>query len=95
MTVWFKMGVMGYLAPQAQKGFGRVVRLYDKHGLDICVTSIEEGNHQGGSFHYIKMAWDWKRNGILIKQVKDVLGPDFDVIEYEDMDIFHAEYDPK
>ncbi len=94
MTVWVKEGVAGDLQTVAQKGFGRVVRYYEMHGLDTYRTSIREGNHMGGSLHYIGLAFDIKRQKRTKKQILAILGSGWQVIEYSDMDIFHCEYDP-
>lgn len=94
--VWIKQGVMGHMSNPMRKGFGRVAhKCYWNKGKDIYITSIGESNHDPGSLHYDENAVDIKRNGAHIKDIKEALGPDFDVIEYYDMDIFHMEHDPK
>lgn len=94
MRVWFKQGVLGELAPIAQKGFGKVVRLYEREGLEnFYVTSIREGNHSAGSLHYIGRAFDFHHQDVEASKVKAVLGNDWDVVVYDTF--YHAEYDPK
>lgn len=102
MTVWIKQGVMGRLSFHMQKAQGELVSLFEEHGEDFFITSVEEGNHSGGSFHYIGCALDFKRMGVPKKEIEIRLrllahriGGRFDVVEYEDSrDIFHVEYDP-
>ena len=91
--VWLKQGVMGRLTREAQRGLGKAVSLYYSHGLDFFITSIEEGTHMPGSFHYTGDALDCLKLSILLFDLKKSLGPDFDVLEYAD--VFHIEYDPK
>ena len=93
MTVWFKQGVLGDLHPKAQKGFGKVAILYRDNGIDLFVTSLREGNHQPGSFHYIGEAFDFRQGGIPIETVRGILGDDWDVLPSKG-GTFHAEYDP-
>lgn len=96
MTVWIQQGVMGTLTRPARKGFGRCARVYERHGLDFFVTSIREGKHSAGSFHPDGNAFDFKRQGIAKAELENELGPDYDVVEYQDSrDIFHVEHDPK
>lgn len=93
MTVWIKRGVLGDLIPAAQKGFGRVADLYEDLGKDFFCTSIRDGNHGAGSLHYIGQAFDFRRDGVLISEIRDVLSRNFDVVD--ELDHYHVEYDPK
>jgi hypothetical protein len=95
VTVWIKQGVLGDLRAVAQKGFGRVADLYARHSEDVFVTSKRESNHWGGSLHYIGLAFDIRRGHRSLLEVKNTLGHGWDVLEYEDLGIFHCEYDPK
>lgn len=102
MTVWIKQGVCGDLSIQMQKALGKLVTLYADHALDFFITSIREGNHSGGSLHYIGHAIDFKRQGVPRDEIAGEMvllaariGGRFDVVEYSDVrDIFHVEYDP-
>lgn len=79
-----------------RRAHGRVVKVYERHGLDVFVTSREEGNHSPGSFHYDSGAEDIKRQEVQKYEITNELGPDYDVVEYsDDRDIYHIEYDPK
>ena len=95
-TVWLKYDVFGDLQPPMMKAHGKLVELYAMYGLDFLVTSRRDGRHSAGSFHYIGLAEDFKRQGIKKSLIEKTLGPGFDVIEYpEPRDIFHCEWDPK
>jgi hypothetical protein len=91
---WFKQGVMGQLSPQAQKGFGRVARLYHDDGQDFFCTSLGEGTHSAGSLHYTGDAFDFQANKMRLVSIKKALGDDFDVVP-SNSGAIHAEYDPK
>ena len=93
MTVWRKQGVIGDLAPIAQKGLGKVASLYEINGEDLYITSIREGNHSPGSFHYIGQAFDFRRGGITLEAVRGALGDKWDVLN-SSHGTFHAEFDP-
>ena len=95
MTVWFKQGVMGHLTRAAQNVFGRVANPYGENAY--FVTSIQEGNHNFGSFHPRGDAWDAKRGGVSIVEIQLALGSSFDVVGYvvNGKDYIHCEYDPK
>lgn len=94
MTVWYKQGVVIKLKPIAQKGFGRVAKLYAGRGLDVYVTSGCEANHSPGSFHYIDQAWDQRQLEVSVEDIKQALGPGWDVL-VSNHGAVHIEYDPK
>ena len=67
---------------------------------EMVVTSCTEGRHSWTSLHYQGAAFDIRTrdassdvNTAIVKELKDSLGPDFDVI-LEDTHI-HIEYQPK
>ena len=93
MRVWYKQGVWGQLHPIAQKGLGRLAALHDENGVDLCITSIQEGTHSPGSLHYCGMAFDFLKQFIKIADIKEALGKEWDVIDEKTH--YHAEYDPK
>ena len=96
ITEWIKQGVMGDLHPIAQKGLGRVVRLYERYGYhNFYVTSIRESNHMPGALHYIGRALDFKQQRLSTEAIERELGPDWDVVEYSEKGVVHVEYDPK
>jgi len=101
MTIWIKQGVLGTLNPYMMKAKGKLVDLYSVHGSSFYITSVMEGNHRAGSYHYEGGALDFKRRGVTKEEIKLCLEPleirfdgRYDVIEYPDMDIFHVEFDP-
>ena len=96
-NVWIKQGVLGDMSNPMRKGLGRVAKHYAALGLDTYITSIREGNHSPGSLHYDGNAVDIKRQGQPVAIIRQVLGQDFDVVEYSKSngDIFHCEFDPK
>ena len=94
MTVWIKQGVIGDLQPVAQKGLGRITKLYASHGLDLYITSVREANHGYGSFHYIGYALDFRQLEVPIEAIKEALGPGWDVLKSNNGAV-HAEWDPK
>jgi hypothetical protein len=94
-SVYLKQGVYGNLVAPCRRAFGGIARHYFAKNLNYLVTSIGEGAHSPGSFHYDEKAWDFKRQGVKINTIRMLIGSDFDVVEYEDIDIFHIELDPK
>lgn len=94
MTIWRKAGVEGDLNPPAQKGLGKVASLYKSHGEDVFLTAIRDGNHMDGSFHYVGLAFDFRKISEVGKSdLYKVLGQHFDIVEHSTH--FHVEYDPK
>lgn len=96
MTVWIKQGVLGSLGPETRRCKGRLVKFYERIGLDFFITSLGEGNHHPASCHYEGQAVDFKRQGVGKATIVDICEVGFDVVEYTDSrDIFHVEWDPK
>jgi len=93
MSTWYKEGVYGELQPAAAEGLRRVKKLYASNYKDVLITSVREGTHSEGSFHPLGLAWDMRQNGVLIADIKRVLGKDFDVVK--ESNHIHIEYDPK
>lgn len=93
MTEWIKQGVCGDMSIPMRKGHGKIVKLYTSKGLDFYTTAIRDGNHSPGSLHPDGNAEDFRGQNVPISEIKEVLGPDFDVIN--ERDHYHAEYDPK
>jgi len=93
MTVWIKQGVLGDLQSVAQKGLGRVAKVYEAHSEDLFITSLREGNHSPGSFHYIGLAFDIRPGKSSLSMIRAALGHDWDVVD--EVNHIHCEYDPK
>lgn len=94
MTILYKQGVRGDLQPVAQKGKGRVAKLYESKGKDLVVTSQREGTHSPGTLHEIGLAFDFRRADVALEDIKKVLGSGWDVL-LSNHGAVHAEYDPK
>lgn len=97
MAVWYKLGVRGDLITEAQEGFRKTVKLYSKRGEDVYVTSLREGTHLPYSFHYSGRAWDQRPGRVAKEELRQYLGPDFQVIDHGTGANFHRhiEYEPK
>lgn len=73
--------------------------------LDCVVTSGIDGTHSLGSEHYTGLAVDIRLHHVpgdrrehLVAEIRDALGPDFDVLweaAGTDNEHLHIEYDPK
>lgn len=83
--------------------------LFDKGLKNFTVTSCNDSTHMAGSLHYKGFAFDTRTHDITLanrsiwleqlqKDVKNLLGSEFDVI-LEDLggpnEHLHTEYDPK
>jgi hypothetical protein len=76
-------------------------QVYTSFGIrETWVTSVSEGQHKAGSFHYKGLAFDLRISniptaglGAVHAKLKEVLGKDFDVLLEKDH--IHVEYDPK
>lgn len=109
MSIWLKIDVQGRdrIHHILWKLVGFISSYYKSKGKDFFITSIAEGLHQDGSFHYIYRAIDFKRNGISKEELKIIIAEfclkypkykerDFDLLEYTDIrSIFHLELDIK
>lgn len=81
----------------------RGVDVWSKHGIAyFTITSARGDKHGDGSYHPLGLAIDVRRRGLamtkveaMVTDLKDVLGPDYDVIiEFKPPHI-HIEYQPK
>lgn len=68
-------------------------------GRDAIITSARDGVHKRASLHYQGQAIDLRtfdmppgREHDVVRELKNVLGPDFDVVL--EPDHIHLEYDP-
>jgi hypothetical protein len=66
----------------------------------FVITSVFDGRHKAGSFHYKGQAFDQRSRelnqeeiGRYLIELRKALGNDFDVLF--EIDHFHIEYDPK
>ena len=88
------------LRPELLLGVMIVSSTMQKYGVDCVITSIMDGKHSRGSFHYSGAACDFRTRNvpahmlqIIFKKLKENLGKDFDFIL--ERDHFHLEYQPK
>ncbi len=93
-----KAGVdISRLRPEIRKRLSRIAMIiHECNEGEMVITSTYEGNHSEGSLHYANLAVDIRKNvkkPNSVKEIKQMLGRDYDVIEYETY--FHVEYDPK
>ena len=107
MAVYVKIDVHGLenLHPTLWKLHGYIQSQYEKKGKDVHITSIGEGIHRNGSFHYIGRAIDFRREGFTKRDIRSMINDwcqrygynpnDFDLLEYQIKGIFHLEFDPK
>jgi len=93
-----KAGVdISRLRPEIRKrlaGIAAIIWACDKQ--EIIITSTYEGTHGEGSLHYAHLAIDVRRDQATtysFKEIKRVLGPDYDVVLKPNH--IHIEYDPK
>lgn len=91
--VWLKQGVVGELSREMRRAVGVLSKLYANEGLDLFITSVQEGNHSAGSLHYDGRAIDFRKASITLQQVKTAVGPGYDCVD--EADHFHVEWDPK
>lgn len=74
-------------------------QIYKKYGAECVITAGTDGKHMEGSLHYKGLALDLRtfnvpgRELAICNQIKQALGPDYDVIIEKDH--IHLEYDPK
>jgi hypothetical protein len=82
-----------------------VQSVYHHYGQDCVITTGMDGTHSHGSEHYTGLALDYRLHNVpqatrelIVAQVRESLGPDFDVI-WEALgtpnEHLHVEYDPK
>ena len=82
--------------------FGLIVadRVYENHGRELVITSLNDGKHSKTSLHYSGNAGDLRtyyftidETIIVRNEIKERLGNDYDVII--DGDHIHLEFQPK
>ena len=97
MGVLLKQGVLhNGLHRETRRAIGSLATLYAGHGLDLIITSLMEGEHMSGSLHYDGKAIDFRRQGLKKGDIATrlyTLSAHWQVIEYNDLGIFHVEWD--
>lgn len=85
------------VAPELVLAIIACERVYAKHGFDLVVTSVTDGDHKAGSLHHIGCAVDLRlpprEPALMVAALRDALGVEFDVVLEKDH--IHVEYDPK
>ncbi len=82
-----------------------VASVFDDHGQDCVVTSANDSKHGRNSLHFSGSALDYRTHHleepvrtVIVRQLKDVLGVDFDVL-LEGVgtpnEHIHVEYQPE
>jgi hypothetical protein len=74
-------------------------------GQDLIITSLNDGQHKTGSFHYRGLAADLRikhvpegKRPVVLARLGDALGPEWDVLwegRGTPNEHLHIEYDPK
>lgn len=96
-----KPGVhMDKLQPQIVLGLIAIYSIFERHGYDVTITSISDGNHSLNSLHYVGSAVDLRIKSVgtsdvelLVSDIRRSLGANYDVVL--EVDHIHVEYDPK
>jgi hypothetical protein len=88
------------IQPGILKAFARIEEVYQHFGEEAVITSLNDGNHMKGSFHYKGLAidlrtryFDYPTIEMVMIELKLKLGDEYDII-FETNHI-HIEYDPK
>lgn len=90
--------------PELLEGLAGAARVFGRAGLPVIVTSLNDGRHRNGSFHYSGRAADLRskhvardQKGPMLEALRAELGERFDVL-LEDVgganEHFHLEFDP-
>lgn len=74
--------------------------IWQRHDVELVITSGIDGKHSVGSFHYNGLGLDFRTNSMsasaaemAVNELKQALGDDFDVIL--EVDHCHCEFQPK
>lgn len=88
------------LKPELLLGIMIVKSVFDKYGFDCVLTSVVDGKHSRGSFHYSGNGADFRTRHLSLDEQADIhtecvkaLGADFDFIR--ETNHFHLESQPK
>jgi len=75
-------------------------QVYQSHGRELVVTSVNDSRHSGTSLHYSGCAFDARTNYFIegeadkvVTEIKEKLNIDYDVIN--EVDHIHVEWQPR
>ena len=81
-----------------------IAELFERHGVDVWLTSANDGTHKEGSFHYRDLAWDFRTHHLqplvkaeVIANLRQRLAPQFQVLfegEGSANEHLHVQYNP-
>jgi len=88
------------MRPEVFFALGIAEGLWQREGSEVTVTGGVEGKHMTASLHYLGLAADIRKRDVeatilaeLLKDLREQLGDDFDVVE--EGDHLHIEFQPK
>lgn len=72
--------------------------VYREEGVELVITSLNDGHHSHQSFHYSGNAadlriWHLADPAATVARIKERVGPDYDIILEKDH--IHIEYQPR
>jgi hypothetical protein len=91
--------------PRVFSAIAAAGEVYGRHGVNLVVTSISDGQHRVGSYHYTGRAVDLRTHNVpqedrakVAAELRAALGAGYDVIHEkvgEPSEHIHVEWDPK
>ena len=86
--------------PETVLGMHTCDSVFQKHGIEMVVTSVMEGSHSRASLHYPGCAFDLRNRNVpqelrneITLELQEALQDDFDVIA--EGNHWHVEFQPK
>lgn len=79
---------------------------YERSGVELLLTSVNDSRHSSGSLHYAGLAFDCRTKWVmsretimpLVESIRSSLGDEWDVVLEDyggDNEHIHVEYDPE
>ena len=94
MSVLIKQGVIFRCTHrEIRRAVAKLDILCQQNGCELVITSAAEGSHSAGSLHYDGKAVDIRKLGLFHREIVQILGPGYDVVDEDDH--WHIEWDPK
>lgn len=98
------VSILGF-KPEALLGLIIASSVFDKHDVDLIITSGGEGEHSRGSLHFSGLGFDLRSKHlvsglkkVVLRDLRQCLGKNFDVVlekRGKPNEHFHIEYQPK